>query len=757
MKRFLRSFLSKSLLFLLVLAPVLSIGTAFSIFYFGDDPSIKKNINSDEYIDDVKPNYKFAEDTYTVYFFPNRGYADLVYTSIVQAGVTDADAAEDVLDTYTASAALTYFNNNKSSYKSTNTSSADARFFGYWEDDDGNASYGYKKITVETALTKAQYAQIGLPKTTALNHSSYTTSFCGWSCDLVNCRTYSFLTMGDFKYTSLFEPLRSVDEVTNSTLGSSRSICGMPKGSKVIFVYPIFSAGGDSYSGNTVSGTYNVHARIHGDVATCIPVDYTIDNVSRDYSYDEEYETSQYGTNSSSGCSTYHTYKNLVVDETSIYYLDFVLSDGLWRNFKVGNHYQATTVSRSVSPSSYSAGDKISGFSYDALFYGSKSGKTNSNGSTHYGEGVYNIYVLINRNRSSTGTGYTAYNAITTANTPLSLYQTVSTSSSSSHAYYDVWYVYVKIEKVAEFGLAGISSPLSLDDADNPLETFLRCDSGTYNNAPYVDFQANNVYIDGEKSKTKKYFSSSKGNYAFQSNVFTTLSDSFEFDDIDMVSISQSEVDTYNTKMSSAYPLTHKDFYPSDTERGLSSTSDKRMFDGGSDGTAVPTSYFENTDNLDFTFKQTNFFRITADTSSYYDVLIRVYCKAAAPTSVTKIGFALAPHDTNNLNIWIYDGSDGKIETAADLARDSDGFIDTDNSNYLIGTITAEVGDTLATDTVVTPENGYGDGATSLTVADYLGSDKVFIDHLTKLSLDIGDEIDKSYVVILKDKTNATV
>ncbi len=755
MKRFLRSFLTKSLLFLLVLAPVLSIGTAFSIFYFGDDPSIKKNVNSDEYIDDVKPNYKFAEDTYTVYFFPNRGYADLVYTSIVQASVTDAAAAEAVLDTYTASAASTYYNNNKSYYsRSTNASSADARFFGYWEDADGNIDYGYKKLTVETALTKAQYTQIGSPKTTALDHNAYTTSFCGWSCDLVNCRSYSFLSMGDLEYTSLFEPLRSVDEVTNSTLGSSRSMCGMPKGSKIIFAYPIFSAGGNTY--NSVSPSAQTHVRIHGDVATCVAVTY---GSKKDYSFDEEYETSMSGTNSSSNTCTYHYYKNLVVDEASIYYLDFCFNDGNgnWLNYKIGSAYSATVGSKSpMSSGSYSVGDKITGMSYDALFYGSNSGKTNSSGATHYGEGVYNIYALASKNTTS-GTGYTTFTGITRSNTPLMLFQDPSSSSSSGYAYSGSWKLYVKIEKIAEFGLAGVSSPLSLNDADNSLETFLRCDSGTYSNAPYVDFQVNNVYIDGEKSKSKKYFSSSKGSYAFQSNVFTTLSTSFEFDDIDMVSLSQSEIDTYNTKMSSAYPLTHKEFYPSDSVRGLSSTSDNRTFDGGSDGTAVPTSYFENTGNLDFTFKQTNFFRITADTPNYYDILIRVYCEAAAPTSITKIGFALAPHDTNNLNIWIYDGSDGKIESAADLARDSDGFIDTDASEYLIGTITAEVGDILATTTVVTPENGYGDGVTSLTVADYLGSDKVFIDHLTKLSLDVGDEIDKSYVVILKDKTNATI
>ncbi len=750
MKNSLKKILSKIGIAMMAVLPLVSVGTAFSLWYFGETQPVSKKADTKDYIDDVKPNYKFSVNLYDVYFFPNKGYIDLILGSSMTSTILQSgrDAVEAVLDTYNATAATNYWKNNRSTYsKASNyrNTSVGADFFGYWDGETGDAKYAYKHITVETALTQAQFESIGQPKTKALDHNSWPTSFGGWTCYAQNAKKWSLLTYGDFKYAKLFEPLRTINEVADTTIAANRSIDGSYVGNKIVFLYPVFSAGGTAtYAPDNISGLKTV-LRIHGNST------YTHTNGT---SYNDEFHMSRSGTTENN--TSIYTYHNLLVDSKSIYYLDFALLNTIYYSFGAGgpgwlNYVVGTNVDISSKTSDAS---KLS--SLDALFIGSESGKTNPSGSQSFGEGLYNVYAYVHYNDYPAG--YTSnvstdFNNVTTATTPLKLCQTYGGTSRaryngyySSYSYVDI---YVKIEKIDSFHLGGISSPLT---TDAPL--FIRYDSGSSNSAPYVDFQLNNLFIDGDKSKGFRNYSNNGAIYGFQSTVFTIISDVFTFDQKNIQSLTQSEVTAYNTAASSMYPNTHKDFYPTDKITG---STTKKVFDGGYRGEAVPSNYFNNTANFPVTFKQSNFFRVTSDYSNYYDVLIRVYYDTSA--AVSKIGVAVAPHTNNSLNIWIYDGA--KV-ARGDLKHDDDGFINNDeevttnvNSNYeyLIGVITLSEGGILANDTSVTSYNNYITSTTSPTVADYLGTDKYFQDHLTGLSLDVGETIAKNYVVLLQSKT----
>jgi len=753
MKNLMKKLLSKIGIAMMAVLPLASVGTAFSLWYFGETQPVTKKADTKDYIDDVEPNYKFSVNLYDVYFFPNRGYADLVYTSIARAGLTERDDMVAVLDTYTATAAQTYYNGYYSTYNvnKSNASTAGTEFFGYWDGETGDAKYAYKHIAVETALAQAQFESIGQPKTNATDHNNWPTSFAGWTCDLVNARSWSFASYGDFEYAKLFEPLRTINETAGaSTLGTGRSIDGSYKGNKVVFVYPVFSAGGTTYAPDSI--TSKTVMRIHGDS--------TYTNAASGRSYYEEYYMSRSGTSENN--KSIYTYHNLLIKSDSVYYLDFarlnVSSEsfgsgtGDWRNYQIGTN---------VSPVASVNTPGTDGFlSMNALFIGSESAKQNDSGVEYFSDGLYNVYAYIHYGTypSSYSSNVSSdYDGITTANTTLKLCQNYSTSSSasrvrfntSSSSRYNVD-VYLKIEKIDSFHLGGISSPMTTD-----APALIRYDSGSYTSGsatmPYVDFQLNNLFIDGDRSKGLRRFPNADGNlYGFQSTVFTVVSDVFDFDDVNIRSLSVSDVATYNTKAEAMYPITHKDFYASDTLQSV-----KKVFDGGTNGTAVSNDYFENKSNFPFdTFKQNNFFRVTPLYSNYYDILVRVYYNTSA--QVVELGVAVAPHDNDHLDIWIYDGS--KI-TANQLACNDDGFINnkTDSTNpnyqYLIGIVTLSEGGELKTDTSVTSYNNYITSTTSPTVADYLGTDKYFQDHLTGLSLDVGETIAKNYVVLLQSKT----
>ncbi len=749
-----KKLLSKIGIALMAVLPLASVGTAFSLWYFGETQPVSKKADTKDYIDDVKPNYKFSVNLYDVYFFPNKGYIDLILGSSMTSTIlrSGRDAVEAVLNTYTATAATTYWRNNRSTYSNAaneTDTSVGADFFGCWDGETGDAKYAYKHITVETALTQAQFESIGQPKTKALDHNSWPTSFGGWTCHAINAQKWSLLTYGDFKYAKLFEPLRTINEEKDTNIGTNRSIDGSYVGNKIVFAYPVFSAGGTAtYAPDSVNGLKTIF-RIHGNST------YTH---SKGTSYNDEFHMSRSGTTENN--TSIYTYHNLLVDSKSIYYLDFALlttssyysntfiSGGPgWLNYKVGTNVNISNETSNANNLS----------SLDALFIGSESGKTNPSGSQSFSEGLYNVYAYVHYNdypSSFKNNTSSDFDAITTATTPLKLCQAYGGTSRaryygsySSDTYVDI---YLKIEKIDSFHLGGISSPLT---TDAPL--FIRYDSGSSNNAPYVDFQLNNLFIDGDKSKGFRNYSNNGAIYGFQSTVFTVISEVFEFDQINIQSLTQSEVDTYNTDAETMYPTTHKQFYPTDKITG---GTPKKVFDGGYNGEIVPNNYFSNTANFPVTFTQGNFFRITSDYSNYYDILIRVYYDTSA--AVSKIGVAVAPHTNDSLNVWIYDGA--KV-ARGDLKHDDDGFINNDeevttnvNSNYqyLIGVITLSEGGALATDTSVTSHNNYITSTTSPTVADYLGTTKYFQDHLTGLSLDVGETIAKNYVVLLQDKTS---
>ena len=739
----------------LAVLPGFMVGSAFSTWILGDLIGTKKDVVPDTYIDDVRPNYELDANTYDVFVFPNWMYADYILSGINSGATIDTS----YLNKFDATSS---FNDKKSNYASlsTNISSSDASFFGAWTDTAESEKYSYKHYVVDTAITQDDFEKIGTPSSEAKDQHGYQLSFCGWSADVVKVDSYGFMNQGNYHYISALDPLSSIDETALST-NSKFSMDGSSFNSKAVFIYPIYSSGKD-YS--AASSNPQPVVRLHGDVASEVKfTNYT------DYVFEEELYFSQDDTNGNYG-SSYYYYNNLVVKDDSIYYLDFTpitFTGGYYGSYQPAGwpggwyNYQSTSDSNySLSVLSTSASNLTTDSngdlhpSYDALFAGSNANKT----ANILGEGIYNILVYISypSTTSVSGTCPSDFKDVTKSKRPLLVCQDPNLTSPT-YAYRSEGGVqmnmYVKIEKIDDFRVVGRNVSFDYENG-SPLYKY---GNGTYtvngSENPCVDFEINNIYLDGLKTAKMNSFTYDGKSYGYMSNIFTVASNAYVLDETERLkSVSVAEANLHSEDRLTKYPKSSFDFYASDELEG----GTLKVFAVGGSATD-----FENIENAPI-FKnhnlsqskgyRKNLFRITEDSANFYNIYVRAYYtyKSDGSLQISNVGIALAPHESKMARVYIYDGA---LISKANLVRTTEGFIDHEDETMkkgLIGFIQVESGTSFSLDLAVTPGN-YSD-ALLPTVKDYYNYDggRKFYEHQTELEFKVGTVIKKNMVLFLK-------
>ncbi len=737
----------KIALLALAILPGFLLGSAFSTWVLGEVIGTKKEIIPDTYIDDVRPNYELDANTYDVYVFPNWMYADYILEGIDKGLNIDTS----YLDKFDAASA---FDEKKSAFSSsTNVSSSDASFFGAWTDAADDSKYAYKHFVADTSITQNDFEKIGSPSCGAKDSKGYRLSFCGWSADVENVSELGFMNQGNFHYLSALDPLSNVDETALSS-NSEFSIDGSSYNKKTVFIYPIYTSGK-----NYNSTSQQPVVRLHGDTAEIFP------ELNNDYIFQEEYYFSQ-DASEGNYSQSYYYYNNLVVKKDSIYYLDFTpigFSSNGYTSYNPGTwiggwyNYQ-TTANYSLTQSSLSLEKDSNGLyhpSYEALFAGSEAGKS----ANILGEGIYNILVYVGYPTSvnvSTNKP-SAFTDLTKPKRPFLLCQD-PLLNDANYAYRDVGNVrlklYVKIEKIDDFRIVGKNVSFDYENGSS----LYKYGNGTYSADgvinPYVDFEINNVRIDGMKTRTMNTFKYNGKRYSYYSNMFTIASNAYILDENErLTSVSAAEADAHSQDRLEKYPSSYYEFFASDTNEG----AETKIFEVG--GAQTDFQNIENAplfQNHDFNQSKgylKNLFRITENSMNYYNILVRAFYVYEDDGSlrISKVGIALAPHDSKSVRVYVYDGG---IVNKTNIVRDSEGFIDVDAEfmkTGLIGSIEVESGASFAKDLPITPDNYDGSGK-KWTVEDYLNYEggRKFYEHQTELEFKIGSKISKNMVLFLR-------
>lgn len=740
-------FFKKIALLALAVLPGFMVGSALSTWILGEVIGSKKEITPDTYIDDVRPNYELDANTYDVFVFPNWMYADYILSGI-NSGATIDTSYLDKFD------AASLFSEKKSSFSSsTNVSSSDASFFGAWTDVTGNEKYAYKHFVADTSITQDDFEKIGEPDCLAKDSLGYHLSFCGWSADVINVNELGFMNQGNFHYLSALDPLSNIDETKLST-NDSYSVDGSSFNNKTVFIYPIYTSGK-----NYNSTQQQPVVRIHGDKAEMI-------TELKDYIFQEEYYFSQDSTQGNYSQSYYY-YNNLVVKKDSIYYLDFTPIGfsynynssytyspdkwiGGWYNYQTSKNYALNQSSLEFTGDS----NGLYHPTYDALFAGSEAGKT----ANILGEGIYNILVYIGYPTSvnvSTNKP-TAFTDLTKEKRPFLLCQD-PLLNDTNYAYKYVGNVqlklYVKIEKIDDFRVVGRNVSFDYENG-SPLYKY---GNGTYTENgvtnPCVDFEINNLRIEGLKTQKMNYFKYDGKQYGYQSNIFTIASNAYVLDEHERLNtVTVEEATLHSEDRLSKYPNSFHEFFASDEKRKDS----KNVFQVGAGATDFEdiqnAPIFKNHDPNQSSGYRKNLFRITEKAGNFYNIFVRAYYVYGTDGSLTisKVGIALAPHDSKTARIFIYDGS---IVNKSNIVRTSEGFIEHDDEfmkKALIGYIEVDTGTSFAENLPIVPDNYESDKIR--TVKDYLEFDggRKFYEHQTGLEFKIGTVLRKNMVLFLK-------
>lgn len=733
----------------LAVLPGFMVGSAFSTWILGDLIGAKKDVVPDTYIDDVRPNYELDANTYDVFVFPNWMYADYILSGINSGATIDTS----YLNKFDATSS---FNDKKSNYASlsTNISSSDASFFGAWTDTAESEKYSYKHYVVDTAITQDDFEKIGTPSCEAKDQHGYQLSFCGWSADVINVNDYGFMNQGNYHYLSALDPLSTIDETVLST-NTNYSIDGSSFNKKTVFIYPIYTSG-KNYDAEEQQPV----VRLHGDEAI-----YYSD--LKDYSFKEELYFCQ-DTTDGNYSQSYYYYNNLVVKKDSIYYLDFTPIDfsysysssgytytpgkwcGGWWNYQTSSNYQLSQSSLDFAQGS----DSTYHPTYNALFAGSEAGKS----ANILGEGIYNIlvYVAYPTSVNVSTSKPSAFTDVTKSKRPLILCQD-PLLNDSNYAYRTVnnvqLKIYVKIEKIDDFRVVGRNVSFDYENG-SPLYKY---GNGTYtvngSENPCVDFEINNIYLDGLKTAKMNSFTYDGKSYGYMSNIFTVASNAYVLDETERLkSVSVAEANLHSEDRLTKYPKSSFDFYASDELEG----GTLKVFAVG--GSATDFENIENAPifkNHDFSQSKgyrKNLFRITEDSANFYNIYVRAYYtyKSDGSLQISNVGIALAPHESKMARVYIYDGA---LISKANLVRTTEGFIDHEDETMkkgLIGFIQVESGTSFSLDLAVTPGN-YSD-ALLPTVKDYYNYDggRKFYEHQTELEFKVGTVIKKNMVLFLK-------
>lgn len=452
-----KSIKSKILVFLSFLFSIFFVGSAFSAYIFSE----KTNLHTDKaegLMDDIDINYELDANAYTVYFFPSSKWANYMNDHPKSASTS--------LDEYLAKCKEDY------SFKD--------QQYGYFPDDED--PYGYKVRYADTCISTDTFDQMPIPLTTARDKEGYLIRFSGWTANFDSAFIYGYNSQGTFNYISSYDELSAV--VKDQNIYKNFNI------SKTLFIFPVLTAGKE-YNEGGFNGQKAI--RIHDRDARIL---YDDKGKEKDMYFNRELYFSQTGKDN----DAYYFYNNLRVKENEMLYLDFAFG-GDWYNFK-NNHEgswgtysntQNTKTNEKWEGEPYKTEGNVQ-YNLNPLF--DTTGRFKLGDCAVNKPGVYNIYAYIcGRNEENQSITF-EFNKKTINNSSLVWFENTQdeTYSTEIGVRWDGRYrVYVKIEKIIEFGLSG-GRTKSLQYVDAlQMNTMPRSNSSTSHY--YV---LNNVFLEGK-------------------------------------------------------------------------------------------------------------------------------------------------------------------------------------------------------------------------------------------------------------------
>ncbi len=601
---------SKIFLFLSLLCSIFFVGSAFSKFYFIDGSKFGEHEDKVHgYMDDIQVNYQLDDNAYTVYFFSSPYWANYIKNNA--RGTQTLDEWLSV-DNY-----KTWMKNNQSA-----TTDTLLKKYGYYEDGgEDSGEFGYKVRYADTCISTDTFSRLSNPTSTGRDNYQYKCLFNGWTYSITSAINCGYNSQGNYNYVSAFDELSLIDNADND--GDSTS-------NKVIFLYPVYSAG-KRYS--TIRQSV---VRLHGRDVNLLKDDNgnlldwngkTNGKTSEQGIYwDTEYYFSQsdYSTSSSNINRGFYYYKNLQINSGEQLYLDVDTSmDGTWKNFWDGKGSRA----EGLWTGEYSewSGYSTSGRSeLKPLFdtTGTDTNKKENDRCAVNDTGIYNIYVYLNTTRNTYDSVYTKYfKDITPSNTALVWYEDPSVGDSVTHSTtnnYTYVYIYVKIERVAQVGLGG-GTTKSLEYSSSVQLNKSNIIPSTTSSARY--YIANNVFLEGKdiSDTITSYKKSDSTEYKYPSDSSAVLSNNSE--PAICQKMADSELKTLTTKYQSVYGTnTPYRFWDTDNDAAYA----KNAFDIvsintiKSDGKTIENIPFPSTSYTD-----TDTYFIRPEKSGFFSIVVK--------------------------------------------------------------------------------------------------------------------------------------
>ncbi len=594
---------SKIFLFLSIICSIFFVGSAFSKFYFIDGSKFGEHEDKVHgYMDDIQVNYQLDDNAYTVYFFSSPYWAQYIKNN--SRGTKTLEEWLSV-DNY-----KTWMKNNNSA-----TTDTLLKKYGYYEDGgEDTGEFGYKVRYADTCISTDTFSRLSNPTSTGRDRFQYRCLFNGWTYSITSAINCGYNSQGNYNYVSAFDELSLIDNADNDGDSSSN---------KVIFLYPVYSAG--KRYGTILQSVVRLHGRdvnlLKDDSGNLL--DYNgksnPSTSTQGVYWDTEYYLSQpdYSTSSYNTNRGYYFYKNLQVKSGEQLYLDVDTSmNGTWRNFwdGKGSRDEGLWTGEFSKWSGYSTSGRSE---LKPLFdtTGTGTNKKENDRCAVNEEGIYNVYVYLNTTRSTSDSVYTTYfKNITPDNTALVWYEDPSVGSSVT--YVNSVYMYVKIERVAQSGLGG-GNTKSLEYSSSVQLNKSNIIPSEDSSARY--YIANNVFMEGADigDTVTSYKQSDATEYKYPSDCSVVISN--QSAPATCTKIADSELKTLTTKYKGVYgSSTPYVFYDVDNDKAL----DKNKFDIVS-ASDIKTSgkTLENIPLTSYTENQSIFIRPAK--SGFYSIVVK--------------------------------------------------------------------------------------------------------------------------------------
>lgn len=686
-----KSIKSKILVFLSFLFSLFFVGSAFSAYIFSE----RTNLHTDKakgLMDDISNNFELDANSYTVYFFPSSKWADYMQAN--------PKSASESLDVYLAKCEANYsFKDQK---------------FGYFPDDED--PYGYKVRYADTCISADTFDQMPIPLTTEKDSEGYYVRFSGWTANFANAIEYGYKSQGIFDYISLYDELSSVVKGQNIYENASINI---PK--HTLFVFPVLTSGKN----------YNVGG-FHGQTVVRLH-DRQLRNVKANWGNDLYFERELYFSQEGKNNDAYYFYNNLKIKENERLYLDFDLkSIGEWINFnntvtQEGSSYYNSQVTKRADWD----GDKFTGnpitYPKDTdkeltpLFDSRKNDNgtyvnPKENGGCAVNEpGIYNIYVYVCENGKENTDAKLGFNKKKLDNSSLVWYEDTSTKDFSSPVANrdrnSKYSVYVKIEKIIEFGLSG-GRTKSLQYVD-ALQMNVMPRKNATTSRYYV---LNNVFLEGMNiNETITATNKNDGSfYSYPSNISTILMNDGSPIELSSLTASSTQLGDFQEDYKSIYGDSNYQFTEIDTKESphYSPYSIVSVSISG-----VKNMFGNTTKNVFFKPEKSGFYCVVAK--------ITITPTKTGVAHVYQLNYdknseiALCLGTQINVNAFLYNNGDT-------IKKDDNKFIDTNDSGNWYAETSVPYGTELTYSTEFTLKDG-----TTKKLSEILGTGTTASNHLT--------------------------